>query len=242
MPEEYVTEIVGGEPEKVETPSSVEAPSEENPVEGELPKEEEPAGETPAPELYELPDGRKATGAEVLEEYRNLQKDYTQKSQKLSNYEKQITSKENVPEYKNPDWQPQTYSEIIEAAKAEIIREFEETRKADEAFEQQLSEQVESQLAEVKSLDPKVNENKLLEHATKYNIPNLVSAYKNMKEMTTMVETVRQETAKNLAKRASDPVAGGSGQEVPVDMTDVYDPSVTRGSLLEALRQIKKTQ
>lgn len=243
MPDDFVAEVVGGEPKQEETPSSEAeqaTPSEETTTEGETP-EVEPEGETPSETLYDLPDGRKATAEEVLNEYKNLHKDYTHKSQKLASYEKQSINKDNnVPEYRSPEWQPQTYSEIVEAAKAEIYRDFEETRKAEEAQEQQLSEQVESQLEEVRKLDPKFNENKLLEHATKYKIPDLVSAYHNMKEMNDRIEAVRAETAKNLQKRAADPVSGNLGQEVPVDSSDVYDPSVSRGSLIDALRQLKQ--
>jgi hypothetical protein len=243
MAEEYEVEIVGGETPSSEPDNKSETPSEKQP-QGDTQPEETPAGETPAQELYELPDGRKVDAQTVLEEYKNLQKDYTQKSQKLASYEKKPDiindNKVDTPSWKDPEWQPQTYAELLEVAKQEMYRDMEEKQRAEQEVELQLANQVDSQLTEVKKLDPNVNESKLLEHATKYKIPDLVSAYNNMKEMNTRIEAVRAETAKNLQKRASDPVAGTQGQETPIDEANIYDPRASTTSLLDYLRQIKQ--
>lgn len=49
------------------------------------------AGTATQDNLVTLPDGRKVTGEQAAEEYRKLQQDYTQKSQRLSELEKQST-------------------------------------------------------------------------------------------------------------------------------------------------------
>ena len=220
--DDYEVEISGAEPVVEETPS------------------EEPAVETPTettePE-YELPDGRKVPGAEVLEAYKSLQADYTRKTQELASYKK---SPETTPEYKNPDWQPQSYAEIIEKAKEELYRDMEERKQQELAVERQLAEQVDSQMAVVRQIDPNVNESKLFEHATKFKIPDLVSAYENMKYLNEQLEAVKQQTAKSIQKRISDPVATARGDETVIDENEVYTPSSRSSSLLDYLRQVKR--
>ena len=241
MAEEFEVEIKGGETPSSETPK--ETPSETTPKEGETPKEETPVGETPTSELYELPDGRKVDAKTVLDEYKNLQKDYTKKSQELASFKKpEITNdnKDSVLDYKNPEWIPKTYGEIIELAKQEVYKDFQSQKEEEERYETELAQKVDSELSEIKKIDPKIDENKLFEHATKYKMPDLISAYKNMKEMNDRVEAIRQETAKNIQKRASDPVAGQTGQETPIDEMEVYDPRASTTSMIDYLRQIKK--
>ena len=196
----------------------------------------------PQPELYELPDGRKVDAQTVLNEYKNLQSDYTRKSQELSSLKnpQHITNDNNTPEYKKPDWIPESYNEIIEKAKEEIYRDMESKAQAERAVEEQLANEIDTQLAEVKKLDPNVNENKLFEHATKYGIPNLVNAFNSMKDMNKVIETTRQQTIENAKKRTADPVSGQPGQAPVIDEADIYDPRASTRSLLDHLRSLKK--
>ena len=117
----------------------------------------------PEAELYELPDGRKVDAETVAQEYKNLLSDYTRKSQELSQL-KQPTPVQ--PEIKE-EWVPQTYEEIIEKAKQEVFKTFEqqevEKRQAVEAIETEVA----TQLNDVKKLEPSINENQLFAHATK---------------------------------------------------------------------------
>lgn len=156
----------------------------------------------PEAELYELPDGRKVDAETVAQEYKNLLSDYTRKSQELSQL-KQPTPVQ--PEIKE-EWVPQTYEEIIEKAKQEVFKTFEqqevEKRQAVEAIETEVA----TQLNDVKKLEPSINENQLFAHATKYGFRDLRLAHQNMKDMNLLVKNVQETTAKNIAKR-QDPVS-----------------------------------
>ncbi len=230
---DYEVEINGlpdSEPtEPVETPSE-EAPQE--PQEPQAPQEE--------PNLYELPDGRKVPPEAIVEEYKKLQSDYTRKSQELATYKNKPAEEPKPKVYEDPDWTPQTYAELIqvakEEAKAELLREQQEKSMEEQA----LNELIETQLSEVKQINPNVDENKLFEHAAKFNIPNLVFAYKNMEEMNKAIEAAKQETLKSVEKRDKAPVATKPNQGVSFDEDDVYEGGYSNKSLIETLRQIKK--
>lgn len=240
--DEFEVEIVGGDtpssepsekPEATPSETPTEAPSEqpaETPVE-EAPKEEG---------LYELPDGRKVDAETVLNEYKNLQKDYTRKSQELASIKPKEDTITNQPKWKDPEWIPENYPEIIEAAKEAIKREQEELTQQEIEQERILADRVDAELTEVKQLDPNVNENRLFEHAAKYKIPNLVAAYQNMKDFDEKLAAIREQTAKDVQKKVNDPVAGGTKQVSVDDSADIYDPSVRTRSLVEHLRSLKK--
>lgn len=182
----------------------------------------------PEAELYELPDGRKVDAETVAQEYKNLLSDYTRKSQELSQL-KQPTPVQ--PEIKE-EWVPQTYEEIIEKAKQEVFKTFEqqevEKRQAVEAIETEVS----TQLTDVKKLEPTINENQLFAHATKYGFRDLRLAHQNMKDMNLLVKNVQETTAKNIAKR-QDPVSVQPGA-----MGAKPDPRQF-GSAADYLRSIK---
>ena len=182
----------------------------------------------PEAELYELPDGRKVDAETVAQEYKNLLSDYTRKSQELSQL-KQPTPVQ--PEIKE-EWVPQTYEEIIEKAKQEVFKTFEqqevEKRQAVEAIETEVA----TQLNDVKKLEPSINENQLFAHATKYGFRDLRLAHQNMKDMNLLVKNVQETTAKNIAKR-QDPVSVQPGA-----MGAKPDPRQF-GSAADYLRSIK---
>lgn len=188
-------------------PAMEQAPIQDQPAETVAPTETTEPEPAPEPALYELPDGRKVDGATVAQEYKNLLSDYTRKSQALA------ARTENLQE-KNAEspaeWVPQTYAELLEKAKEVTLRELEakETEKA--RATQELEDTVASQLAEVKSADPTVNENALFVHATKYGFRDLKVAHQNMRDMSELAKKVQQATATNIAKR-SDPVSSSPG-------------------------------
>lgn len=222
---------------------SIAAPSEESimletpsePVEPTTPVEStEPVEPTePTVELFELPDGRKVDGAGVLNEYINLQKDYTHKSQTLAEIEKSklpIESAKNI--YDDPNYVPKTYGELIETATQTALTRIAEKEEQRVAANQAIENEVEGQLSDVKKLDPTVNENALFLHATKYGFRNLKIAHQNMKDMADMAKKVQTTTVANIAKR-NDPVSitpGASGSRP--------DPSQFRTSQ-EYLRSLK---
>lgn len=222
-------ELTGSEETPVEEPKVEETPSPEEPKEEETP-EADPAPEvTPEPEaeLFDLPDGRKVTAAELKEEYQKLLPEFTRKSQKLAEYEKggkkDINSDlEKEPEWKNPDYIPKTYAEIIELAKAEAINELKRGVEEEQARTREITAQIDAEIAELKKLDPKLDENALFVHANKYGLQNLKFAYQNMTDMKKAIVETEQKTIKNLKTREADPVSTGASPASTED--DGYDP------------------
>lgn len=170
----------------------------------------------PEAELFELPDGRKVDGVTLTKEWKeNFLPDYTKKSQTLAEIEKSklpVTEPAKVA-HTDPNWVPQSYSELIEIAKQEVKGDLVKEQQAQIDAQQALETEVETQLSDVKKLDKDVNENALFQHATKYGFRDLRLAHQNMKDMSETVKKVQTTTAQNIAKR-NDPVSitpGGTG-------------------------------
>lgn len=236
-------ELTGSEDVKVDPP--VETPPADKPV-TDPPSKEEPAvveegdeGADPNPPidpaaptetLYELPDGRKVNAETLQKEWKeNFLPDYTKKSQKLSAIERgevDITKpdKKNEPEWKDPEYVPKSYAEIIQIAKEEALREAEEKAKAESERIQAIHNAVNAELEEIKKSDPKVDENLLFAHANKYGFQSLKTAHANMKDMKNAVVNTEQKVIKNLKTREADPVSsaasGGNADE------GGYDPKI----------------
>lgn len=195
-----------------------EAPSEQSQVEApavvETEKTEQPAqpAEPKEPELFELPDGRKVDAETLAKEWKqNFLPDYTRKSQTLAEIEKGKTINPTTEKpYQDPNWRPNTWQEAIELAKQEALQEIEAKDKARAEQQQALENAVVTQLNEVKSIDPTVNENALFLHANKYGFRDLKAAHQNMKDMSDLAKKVQTTTAANIAKR-NDPVSVSPG-------------------------------
>ncbi len=217
----------------------VDAPSEQPSVE--TPPAEEPVV-PPAPlaepeaSLYELPDGRKVDAETLTKVWKeDFLPEFTRKSQALSEYEKlNSNNKVEVKAYQKPDYEPQSYEEIIRIAKEEAIAEINHTQQQKVESERALESAVETQLVEVKKLDPTLNENQLFQHAVKYKFQDLGLAYQNMKDMQGMVKAVQNETVKNLQKRAAEPIG------VPNGSTGITNPSPSNfSSAIDYYRSLK---
>jgi len=212
MPEETIEVLHSEEGEEISDSPNVETDIEE------VVEEEEILPETPEVEveLYDLPDGRKVDGATLAREWKdNFLPDYTRKSQELASMSKPTLPTETKPEnpYANPDYVPQTYAEIIEAAKEAALNELALREEQKTAAHQAIENEVIGQLNSVKQLDPNVDENKLFLHANKYGFRDLSTAYQNMKDMGQLTKTVQRQTAENIAKR-KDPVSVVPGGQV----------------------------
>ncbi len=187
-----------------------EAPSVEPPAETPVTPTEptEPVQPT-EPELFELPDGRKVDAVTLTKEWKeNFLPDYTRKSQALAAKEPLTTEPTNP--LADPNWQPQTYAELIEVAKQEMKADLQKEEQARTEQAQAIEDAVVAQLAEVKTLDPNVNENALFLHATKYGFRDLKAAHQNMRDMSELAKKVQTTTATNIAKR-NDPVSASPG-------------------------------
>lgn len=174
-------------------------------------------------ELFELPDGRKVDAVTLTKEWKeNFLPDYTRKSQELArNSKSPETSTTPKPTsddpLSDPDWQPTSYSELLQLAEQRALKAIEVKELASIEARNAIENEVVTQLTEVKKIDANVNENALFLHATKYGFRDLKVAYQNMKDMNQLAKTVQETTAKNIAKR-NDPVSitpGNSGNARP---------------------------
>lgn len=164
------------------------------------------------PEMFELPDGRKVDAATVAQEYKNLLSDYTRKSQELAAKTKAPETLPTPPQnpYADPNYIPQTYEEIIKVAEERALQAIEAKEQARIDAQSALETAVSTQLAQVKTIDPTVNENALFLHATKYGFRDLTIAHQNMRDMSEMAKKVKQTTANDITKR-TDPVSVSPG-------------------------------
>lgn len=205
-------------------------PSPETPA-SEVPAEtpESPAPvvpEVPAEALYDLPDGRKVDAATLQREWKeNFLPDYTRKSQKIAEIErgKDVTKPSDEPVWKNPDYVPGSYAEVIEIAKAAALDEIKTSAEREQQRVAAIHSRVDAELAEVKQLDPKVDENALFLHANKYGFQNLKAAHKNMSDLKAATLDAEQRTLKNIKTREADPISTGPSGGMGDD--DGYDPN-----------------
>ena len=215
-------ELTSSEPAPVKT--APETPSKE------APKEETPASPEPAKaeeQLFETPDGRKVDAKTLEKEWKeNFLPEFTRKSQALAEIERKkekINSPENdEPNWKSPDYVPKDYAEVIQLAKEEAIREITDTYQEEQNRIASIKASVENEVADLKKIDPKLDENALFTHANKYGFQDLKTAYSNMTDMKKAVIDTEQKTVKNLKNRESDPVSSGAAGHSP---EEGYDPN-----------------
>ncbi len=190
------------------------APSEVTPEETPAPVEEPVVEATEVKtETFKLPDGREVTAEELYKEHtENLIPEFTRRSQELAQLKKgeNLNNKPTESKFANPDYTPQTYEEILQEAEARAVRTIEAKEQARLTQEKAIQDTVSNQLAEVKKVDPTVNENALFLHANKYGFRDLKVAHQNMRDMSELAKSVKQATAKDVAKR-QDPVSVSPG-------------------------------
>lgn len=163
-------------------------------------------------ELYELPDGRKVDAETLSKEWKeNFYPDYTRKSQALAAKDK-LPEKEPtiIDPTEDPNWQPKTYGELIQAAEQRAIRSIEAKEQARIEHHQSIENAVVNQLSEIKKADPTLNENALFLHANKYGFRDLKQAHQNMKDMSDLAKNIKQATVRDINKR-NDPVSISPG-------------------------------
>lgn len=194
-----------------------ETPSEQ-PKEPATPAEEpkEPVQPTePTAELYELPDGRKVDGETLSREWKeNFAPEFTRRSQELAKLKEgtnsTINNNQPVNQYEDPEWQPQSYAELLQVAEERALRAVEAKELARIEQTKAIENEVITQLDTLKKADPTLNENALFLHANKYGFRDLSVAYQNMKDMSELAKKVQTTTAQNIAKRV-DPVSVSPG-------------------------------
>ena len=238
MDEPIVPTLVDSVPDEPMAPADAPSPtSDETPADAPVAPADAPA----APELFDLPDGRKVDGNTLAKEWKeNFLPDYTRKSQKIAEIEKGPqhinNAGDDIPEWQKPDYVPASYKEVIDIATKNAIAELQGAAAADAAQTKATTEAVDRMLTELKSTDPTLNEDALFQHAVKYGFRDLKAAHTNMVDMRGVIKDTEQRVLKDLKTRGSDPVAGGS---VPSDGS--IDPSAHSGfrSAQEYLSHIK---
>lgn len=233
--------------ETTEAPSPEETPEEtpEVDVPDTVDADTEPGDKGVEP-LYELPDGRKLTGEELRKEYaENLLPDYTRKSQRLAELERtpkpdNSFKEEKVPSWKDPEYVPQSYAEVIEIATEEAEKRILEKSQKETQLQQQMAEKVEGELSEIRLIDPNLDEKSLFEHANKYGFTNLKAAHSNIKAIKDAVFQAEQRTLKNLDSRKKIPVAGPSTQKEAETEGITLEDFGSNMTPMEYLRSLKK--
>lgn len=225
------------------TPSSTPAPTPTTPpADGQTPLE---TGQTSA-ELYDLPDGRKVDAATLSREWKeNFLPDYTRKSQALAQgqppQQSQIINnpQAQAPVWSDPNWVPQTYAEIVEAAAQKMQYDQHLQQQQQEQYKQQVNQFVDSQISEIKKLEPNLSEELLFQHANKYGFSDLMTAFQNMRDYNVAVKRAEQQTVQNMQNRAADPIASKSGQSAPgtgIDYRSLQNPNQ---SPIDVLRRLQ---
>lgn len=192
----------------------------------------DPGTVTPVTEqLYELPDGRKVN----LEEFQKQWKDhfypeYTRKSQELAELKRgnpptkpDINNPQNTIDqpWKDPNYEPKNYAEIIEIATREAEKKIFEKQEAEMRAKAQVEERVTADLAEIRAKDPNLDESKLFSHANKYGFTDLKAAYQNYSDVQNLILTTEEKVKANLQKRENTPVAGANNPAPVVSNNEV---------------------
>lgn len=192
-------------------PAEPAAPAAPSPAPKEPAAAAEPAAPAPtaAPELFDLPDGRKVDAATLAKEFKeNFLPEFTRKSQELAKLTTPKPAEITKPAspLQDPNYVPQTYQELAKAIQEDIALQAKLKEEAAAAEKLALETAVTEQLNAVKAIDKNVDETKLFQHATKYGFRDLKLAHQNMTDMAKLAKDVKQTTAKDVLKR-NDPVS-----------------------------------
>lgn len=221
-----------------ETPKTVETTTTETPA----------AGGTTDAVLYDLPDGRKVDGATLQTVYKELLADYTPKAQKLSQFEKagiQVAdpniNKTPQNPWDDPNWVPKNYAEIVAASKEAFKAETAAEQQRVEVARQEVTKQVDTELGEIKKLEPNVSEDLLFAHATKYGFTSLTQAFANMRDLNVAIKQTQAQTQKNLNNRSSEVIStkGGAGTGTVTEGVDYGKVTNPRSNAIDFLRSLQ---
>lgn len=235
-----------------ETPTPSPEPKPEETPTPEVPKvdPEPPAPDASKiePDTYDLPDGRKVDGKTLMKEWKeNFLPDYTRKSQELASLkrgEKTEINKpsDDVPDWKKPDFVPETYGDLVEIAKREIIKDMKDGAEKQAAEQKALADAIDADIAEIKKIDPTIDENLVFAHANKYGFKDLKQAHANYRAMKDVEINTEKRVLQNIQSRKETPVADGKTTKVTPPSTEgiTYDPVNVNQSASEFLQSLKK--
>ncbi len=211
-------------PSEPEIPKSAEDTSVADPVAAVDPQV------TSEPEFFTLPDGRKLTGKEFEKEYKeNFLPEFTRKSQELADLKRngEITKPiEDIPEWQKPDYIPESYADVIKIAKEEALKELKLGNAKQEEHIKNVQTQVETEISELKKIDPTLDENALFAHATKYNFQDLKTAHSNMSDFKKSMLDTEERVLSNIKTRETTKVAVPAVTISGTNLND-FDPTVS---------------
>lgn len=225
------------------------APEPESGAEGDDAVQPEAKADGPEEGKLTLPDGRQVTGEEAVAEYAKLQSEFTRRSQRLAELERKAPANPepiNKPQgeakkpWEDPEWQPKSWAEAMEAQADYLRHKADMERQAEESARNEVVGEIGSQIAEIRKSEPNLDEAKLLAHAQKYGFGrNVTGAYRNMMDMKLTAVRVERKVESEMKRRAEGSAPTGAEGE-----NDGFSYSDFRAradeSPLEALRRLSK--
>lgn len=187
------------------------------PRQPETPEEtgEPQAPENPAPvdgPKFKTPDGRELTQEEFMNEYQKLNSEFTRRSQRLAQLEKEQQNINNKPDYSNLSPEERQAREILDGLKREAVQQ------AKSEVAPMIEElRIRNEIADLTHKYPDFDPNTVIEHAISKGHNSLELAYKDLM-FDRKIEEARLAGAKatetNFTRRGpanGNPTPGGQG-------------------------------
>ena len=158
-------------------------------------------------------------------DYEALLPDYTRKSQKLAEIDKQGQETSHKSRFSDPNYKPKDYQEFYQDVKNEIEAEKARETEARNQETQKVKDQVDSFMAEIKSKDPNFNQKDFSAYAAKPGfrvdtLDDLKAVYERYQELNEAKKLGEESGRKGRHERA-DRVATGKSGESKVDFSDI---------------------
>lgn len=203
--------------------------------------------------LYDV-GGRQLNADQLAEEYTsNLLPALTKATQKLSAFEKAGVTlnnsnqpeegKPDQPKWADPEWVPESYSELMKASVEANQLITDKSQKEQEDARTKAEDAVKTQLTEIRKEEPNLSDELLFQHANKYGFSDLKVAFKNMKDFNQAVKRTEQKVVKNMQGRAGEQIAGsgtpagsGGGNKGEIDFNQIAGGT---DSAIDFLRRVR---
>lgn len=204
----------------------------------------QPAGKGEGESLYQMPDGRELSGEQVLEEYKNLQTDYTKKATLLA----ELTKPKEVTQdpWKDPSYSPQSWDEVLGAAEQRVLAKIKSEQEVlsqqqaqETADRQKISDEVDKSVAEIKKTDKELNEDDMFTFAAEkakkgVQYTTVDSLYEDYKMIREARKQGQQDALRNMANRQNLNMGSAGPQgPAPVNLADLRKHS----SIIDAVRE-----
>lgn len=209
--------------------------------------------------LYEMPDGRKLTADQVHAEYNNLLPDYTRKSQELAKLTGKPNEQQGQPDpndplakFKDPNYQPQSWAEVLEAAKLLVdndLKAKDEATKKEQQEREAVSKQIDEAVAKIKETDKALDEEDMFTYAAEkakkgVQYASVDALYDDYKAIRDARKQGMSEAHRNMQNRGARDVSVGagspSGGPAPIDLASLRGKSIVELAAEAAQRASKQ--